>query len=155
MEKAQRNLYVELEKVLSVKFEELVNSDLALTLLFLYSTLYKRGEQLPWCAACMRDYYKQLNLNGLEMIDLYLEAKNRTCIPNFKGLRYVREEARHYSNEYLTDAQAIYLLNAGYLKENEFIKLPDGYNSKTTHIENVISEAKKVITKPSKVKKNK
>ncbi len=49
----------------------------------------------------------------------------RTNKPNWKGLRFIWGD--FYSDELLTDEQAISLLNNKGLSESDFAKLPEGY----------------------------
>lgn len=58
------------------------------------------------------------------------EAKNRTCVPAWKGLKFIFKRARHYNNALITDEQAVELLNEGLLSESDFKKLPEGYKAK-------------------------
>ena len=57
--------------------------------------------------------------------ELHEEIKARTCVPNWNGLRYINGD--HYSDKYITDKQAFYLLMNGLLTENEFKVLPKEY----------------------------
>jgi hypothetical protein len=77
--------------------------------------------------------------------------KNRTCKPNFVGLKFISGD--HYAAEFLTDEQAIYLLNKGYVKENEFDILPEGW--KKIAVKEIASEVEiktEIEVKPKKKK---
>lgn len=63
----------------------------------------------------------------MELAKLYEEAKNRTCKPNWNGLKYISSTARHWNNELLTDKDAIYLLEGGHLTTKDFEVLPAEY----------------------------
>ena len=58
------------------------------------------------------------------------ESKKRTCVPNWKGNMYINKLARHFNDAFLTDQDALKLLNGGYVKESAFKVLPDGYSGK-------------------------
>ena len=55
------------------------------------------------------------------------KAKNRTCEPSFKGIRYSKVVMAHISSELLNDELAIEYLQKGALKESDFKVLPKGY----------------------------
>ena len=60
-------------------------------------------------------------MNAIERAE---KVKNRTCKPNWKGLRFIK--GNHYNNENITDAEAIKLLRAGLLQHSDFEVLPEG-----------------------------
>ena len=111
-------------KVISCTFEEVNASSLVLDLLECYSKLYANGAQLGGCSLCLRDYYSQLVKNGIEMAEKYEDVQKRTCVPAWVGLKYVPKAARHYSNEWITDKEAIYLLEIEALTEEDFEVMP-------------------------------
>jgi len=118
----------QVREVLDKSFEEVQASSLILNLLSIYSKLYLNGAQPGTCGACHRDFYNQLNNNGMELAKQYEEAKNRTCKPNWKGIRYIPATARHWNDELVTDKEAMMLLEKGFLKSTDFITLPADYN---------------------------
>lgn len=72
----------------------------------------------------------------------YEKAKERTCKPAWKGLKYLPQEAKHFNSELLTDEQAVTLLQRGHLKETDFIKLPEGYKIPASDITEVKQKPK-------------
>lgn len=124
------SLVADVKEVISTQFEEVAASSLCLKLFNCYSKLYLSGGQPRTCTASQLEYYQQLIKNGIQMAELFEEAKNRTCEPNWVGLKYIPGAARHYAHDLLTDAQAIELLKAGHLTEKHFLKLPDGFKKK-------------------------
>lgn len=132
------------KKVINSTFEEVNSSSLVLDLLDCYSKLYANGAQLGGCSLCLRDYYSQLKKNGIEMAEKYEEVQKRTCVPNWLGNKYIREAARHYNNENITDEEALMLLNIGALAEGDFKVMPK--------IEALTEEDAKPTKKASKTK---
>lgn len=63
----------------------------------------------------------------MEKAQLADEVKNRTCKPKWKGLKFIHRVARHYSDQLITDKQAVDLLKKGLLTEADFLTLPAGY----------------------------
>jgi hypothetical protein len=117
----------DIKEVLNKSFEEVAASSLVLKLLSVYSKLYLNGGQPAHCSACMRDYYSQLKKNGMELAQLYLEAKNRTCKPKANGIVYIASTARHWNSELITDKDAIYLLEGKHMKPSDFEILPEAW----------------------------
>jgi hypothetical protein len=114
----------DIREVLSVPFEQVISTPLILKLLSVYSKLYLGGRQPRMCTACHRDYYIQLSKDGEIMAEKYEEAKKRTCKPKWNGLMYIRATARHWNSELLTDKEAEYLLEKGFLTPENFEVLP-------------------------------
>lgn len=86
----------------------------------------------------------------------YEKIKARTCKPAWNGLKFIHAEARHYSNEYLTDEQAILLLERGHLTEKDFVILPSGYlKNKKTEQSEVNSDQVAETEKPKRGRKPK
>ena len=98
-------------------------------LLIIYSTLYLNGGQPNWCKKSIERYYEELKLTGLKKAKVMESKVNRTCKPKWKGLRYIWGD--FYSDETITDEQAIKLLKSKGLQELEFEVLPEGYKSST------------------------
>jgi hypothetical protein len=159
MAKKQRDIRQIIESIKQAKFEEVINSDLAVNLLYAWSQLFNYGQQPSWCAKCMRRYYTELINNGLDMVSKFEESQNRTCVPKWLGDKYIHRAGRHYNNFYLTDKEAIELLNKGLISEDQFEKLPDGYVSKQIVIEQPkelileVEEKKFNLAKSKKAKK--
>ena len=136
--------------LISKNVEEIIASTDSLELLRCYSILYNEGRQCRSCANSQRDYYKQLSLNGLQKAKEMDEIKIRTCQPNWgkgctnnNGLKFIHKEGNHYSSLYITDDQAISLLNRGLLNESDFDVLPEGYSKPLPKFEET-PEPKKV-----------
>lgn len=136
--------------------EAIISSPTSLKLLNCYSKLYLNGSQPRGCASSQRNYYKELCLTGITKAMDYEKIKARTCKPAWNGLKFIHAEARHYSNEYLTDEQAILLLERGHLTEKDFVILPSGYlkNEKTEQSE-VNSDQVEETEKPKRGRKPK
>ncbi len=117
-------------QILSTGVEVLIAEN-PLLLLRVYSQLYLCGEQPRACARSQRLYYLQIQKNGLEMATKYEQAKNRTCIPNWKGSKFITATQKHWLADLITDDDAIFLLSKGYLTEKAFTKLPNGYGTQT------------------------
>ncbi len=143
----------DLEDILSKTVEEVINSSLSLKLLNLYSKLYLNGEQPRWCASCQRDYYSQLQREGHLKIKEMEEIEKRTCVPAWNGLKYIHKAGRHYNNEIITDTQAIDLLERGFLTEQDFTKLPEGYNPEDAKVVQEILNEEEKVKPPRKIKK--
>ena len=83
------------------------------------------------------------------------ELKNRTCKPNWgkgctddNGLKFIHKEGRHYSSLYITDEQALSLLNRGLLNESDFDVLPEGYQKPLEQFPETPAPKKQVGRKP-------
>lgn len=109
--------------------EAIISSPMSLDLMRCYSLLYLNGSQCRGCASSQRGYYRQLMHNGITKAMDYEKIKTRTCKPAWKGLMFIHKEGRHFNDEFITDEQAIALLNRGHLTEKDFTKLPDGYST--------------------------
>ena len=114
----------ELAQLLSRDVEGLIASPDSLKLLKLASILLLNGGQPRTCANSIRNYYSQLKKMNMNAIERAEKVKNRTCKPNWKGLRFIK--GNHYNNENITDDEAITLLRAGLLQHSDFEVLPDG-----------------------------
>ena len=95
----------------------------------------------------MRLYYQELKLTGLQQAAKHKEIMERTCIPKWKGLRFIWGD--HYSDATITDEQAIRLLKNKGLNESDFKKLPEGYLEKKPETWDEIKEE----IKPKPVKR--
>ena len=118
------DLKANIELLKNSKVEDVINSDLVIILLRTYSALFEGGGQLPWCAKCHRRYYTEIVNNGLTQLEKMKEYQNRICVPNWEGLMYIHKTGRHYSNLFITDKEAIYLLENELIKESSFKVLP-------------------------------
>lgn len=113
------------KSILSMDVEEVIASSHSLELLKIYSLLYLNGGQPRTCSRSQRAYFLELQTTGLDKAAKYNTIMERTNKPNWKGLRFIWGD--HYSNETLTDEQAIKLLKNGGLRESDFEKLPEAY----------------------------
>jgi len=113
-----------IKEILSKDVEEVIASSLSLDLLKIYSSLYLNGAQPKTCSKIQRVYYNELKLTGLKRAANYT-VMERTCKPKWSGLRFIWGD--HYSDETLTDEQAIKLLKNKGLQERDFEILPKGY----------------------------
>ena len=143
------NLIDLVSKILAHDFGEVSTSPLIADMLSAYSKLYLNGTQPRLCGKCHKQYYEQLKLDGMKKAELYEKAKNRTCKPAWRGLKYINKLAKHFNNELLTDDQAVDMLNKGHLKEADFFVLPKGYNKP----EKKVQEREENIIKNNPVKK--
>ncbi len=137
--------------LLSKNVEDIISSTDSLDLLKCYSILFNDGKQCRSCAMSQREYYKQLSLNGLKKAKEMDEIKARTCQPNWgkgctnnNGLKFIHREGNHYSSLYITDDQAISLLNRGLLNESDFDILPEGYSKPLPKFDETPSPKKEV-----------
>lgn len=123
------------ELVLSILVKpvgEVIASQASLDLIYCYSKLYLNGAQCSTCEVSMRKYYNELEKTGLVMAEKFDNLKNRTCKPAWNGNKYIPKAARHYSSEYITDDEAVDLLNRGILTANDFDTFPVGYNNESS-----------------------
>lgn len=141
----------EISEIKKHSFEIVINSpELCLSLIKCYSKLYKAGCQVKTCKNSLYLYYNQILNNGIQMAELNEESKKRTCIPAFTGRRYISRAGRNFHSETLTDRDAIFLLEKGFLTESDFLKLPDG--KLTTPQEDCVIEIAQLLTDGLKVK---
>lgn len=115
----------DIKLIKSTPFSELVSSEKVLTLLKVYSELYLNGQNPGGCEKCLRTYYNQIMQNVEQQLIIYEEIKKRTLIPNWKDVKYI--SGAFYDSATITDKIALSALKHGFLKESNFIKLPDGY----------------------------
>jgi len=146
-------MYVEKVKyLLSRNVEDIIASTDSLDLIRCYSMLYLNGQQCRYCAASQKSYYNELVKTGLQKAKEMDEAKNRTCVPNWgkgctnnNGLKCIRQDGNaFYSSLYITDAQALSLLNRGLLSESDFDVLPEGYEKPLEKLPETPEPKKKV-----------
>jgi hypothetical protein len=120
----------ELDALLTRDVEGLIASPDSLKLLKLASLLLLNGNQPRTCSNSQRKYYQQLKQLDMNAIERAEAVKSRTCKPAWNGLRYINGD--HYDNTNITDAEAVKLLTNGLLNKSDFVKLPDGYEVKST-----------------------
>lgn len=114
------------EKIISVSFSEVEKSkELTLLVLSVYSKLFLKSQAPSNCGFCLNKFYNEIISNGLQKIEF---MANKTSVLK-KGLHYVRQENKHFSNDNLSDEKAIELLKKGYLSPSVFEALPKGYNA--------------------------
>jgi hypothetical protein len=120
----------EVKKILSHSSGEVIaDPELCFSLIKCYSRLYKVGCSVRTCKNSLYLYYKILQKNGIEMATINEQAKERTCVPAFKGIKYISRAAKYFNADLLTDRDAIFLLQHKCLTEEDFIKLPTGWNT--------------------------
>ena len=122
----------EIEEILSKPVKEVISSPLSLTLLKIYSTLYLGGGQPRWCERSQTSYYNQLAIDGLKKAKQMENSGvlTRTCELKPDMLIYVSSLAMHITKANITDWIACEGLTKGFLKESQFIKLPDCWLNK-------------------------
>ena len=136
--------------------EVLASPILILQLLSVYSVLYLQGKNPGLCTRCHKDYYYKLKQTGMKKAQDLDDAKNRTCQPKWKGLKFINKVARHFNDALLTDKQAVTLLDAGLLKPEDFVRLPEGYGKEEDPapvVEAAPAPAQKASPKPRKPRK--
>lgn len=135
----------EVNELINSDVEEIIKSSASLDLLKIYSILYLNGAQPRTCASSIRNYYFELKKTGIMKAEKLEAIKNRTCKPKWNGLRLINGD--HFSNEWITDEEAIKLLQRGYLNESDFDVLPDGFkkeaNAQKTGTGNLITQNQK------------
>lgn len=117
-------MYDELKKLIETPIDEIINSQLVLSLLNVYSKLYLFGKQPRFCEKCLRRYYVEIVNTGYLMLEKMESVKKRTCIPGWTGLLYIPSTARHWNSEAVTDEEAEMLIKGRHLKEESFTVLP-------------------------------
>ena len=140
----------EIEEILSKPVKEVISSPLSLTLLKIYSTLYLGGYQPRWCERSQTSYYNQLAIDGLKKAKEMKEIIERTCQLKPDLLIYVASLATHITHANITDWLACEGLTKGFLKESQFIKLPDCWLNKDEvkePIKNEVSETQHISAK--------
>ncbi len=120
----------DIEEILSKDVKEVINSPLSIKLLKVYSTLYLGGAQPRWCAKSQTTYYNQIAINGLQKLKAMKDIIERTCELKNDMLIYASSLAMHITNANITDWIACEGLTKGFLKESQFIKLPDCWLNK-------------------------
>jgi len=142
--------------IISKDVKEVLN-DASLTQMLksCYSSLYNKTAK--GCQDSLRNYYRQLQIDGIMKAQMLEDAKNRTCKPNWKGLIYVTSIYTHINPDLLSDEMAEFYLINGVLKESQFDILPKGYIEKkleknSSKAENpVIEKDEKVLNVVKKV----
>ena len=80
----------EVKKILSHSSGEVIaDPELCFSLIKCYSRLYKGGCTVRTCKNSLYLYYKILQKNGIEMATINEQAKERTCVPAFKGIAII------------------------------------------------------------------
>ena len=143
----------EIEEILSKPVKEVISSPLSLTLLKIYSTLYLGGGQPRWCERSQTSYYNQLAIDGIKKAKQMENSGvlERTCELKPDMLIYVASMAMHITKSNITDWIACEGLTKGFLKESQFIKLPDCWLNKEEAKEPIkeeISEEKNIVLQP-------
>jgi len=138
----------EVLEIINKEFEEVYSSSLSLKLLNIYSKIYLDGAQPNYCKAAQQSYYNLLQSEGLQKAKIMDEILKSTHKTNVKGLMYIGKPfCRHFDLENLTDKQATDLLQSGWLKENQFDKLPELYKEEKKIEDEIKKEEKKAKAK--------
>lgn len=139
--------------------EILKNVSLSHDLVKCYSKLYLNGQLCRSCESSKRNYYRQLEIDGMTKAEMLEKVKNRTCKPAFKGLVF-SPKAGHINPDFLSDELAEFYLLNGILMPVHFEILPENYlkNSKVVEIkqekiEVPIIETEKPVIEQKEVKK--
>jgi len=122
-----------INNILNHTVEEVLNGPLSVDLMEVYSKLFLYGGAPRFCAACQRDYYKEIAKSGLEKYYQMENVKKRTCVPSFTDLKFICHPKLghfHVSALWITDEKAIFYLENKMLSESDFTVLPQGYKSK-------------------------
>jgi hypothetical protein len=122
----------EVNEILSKNESEVLrDTSLSQMLIKCYSKIYVNGSSVKGCEDSRRKYYRQLQINGIEMAKKMEKVIDRTCKPAFKSSIYSTVIYKHINPDYLDDqTAAMYLMN-GILLESHFEILPESYlNSK-------------------------
>jgi hypothetical protein len=140
----------DIELILSKEVKEVINSPLSLTLLEIYSTLYLGGGQPRWCERSQTSYYNQLAIDGIKKAKQMENSGvlTRTCELKKDMLIYVASLAIHITHANITDWLACEGLTKGFLKESQFIKLPDCWVNKDDVEESIkddVEEEKNIV----------
>ena len=143
----------EIEEILSKPVKEVISSPLSLTLLKIYSTLYLGGGQPRWCERSQTLYYNQLAIDGLKKAKQMENSGvlTRTCELKPDILIYVSSLAMHITKANITDWIACEGLTKGFLKESQFIKLPDCWLNKDEVKEPIKNEVSETLHTSAKI----
>lgn len=140
----------EVRFILSKDFSEIYTSELSLQLLSVYSKLYLSGGQPKHCKISQMNYYNRLKSDGIEKAKKMEEILKKTNKAKKKGFKYVGKPfCKHFNLEQLTDKEATDLLQAGWMNEGDFSKLPEIYKEEK-EIEKQIKKEEKAIKKGNK-----
>ena len=117
----------DINEILSKTAKEVIKSPLSLKLLKIYSTLYLGGGQPRWCEKSQTSYYNQIAIDGLKKAEQMEESGilTRTCELDKDLLIQVTALQMHITHFNITDWLACEGLTKGFLKESQFVKLPD------------------------------
>ena len=130
----------DIDEVLQKEVKEVISSPLSLKLLNIYSILYLGGSQPRWCERSQTSYYNQIASTGYQKLNEMKEILNRTCELKPDMLIYVSSLAMHITSANITDWIACEGLTKGFLKESQFIKLPDCWINKVEEVGNKVEE---------------
>ena len=141
----------EIELILSKDAREVIKSPLLLPILLkVYSTLYLGGGQCRWCEKSHISYYNEIAADGLKK--LYKMEKSgvltRTCELKKDICTFSSALQIHITHSNITDWLACEGLTKGFLKESQFIKLPDCWLNKDEvkePIKEEIAEEKNIV----------
>ena len=120
----------DIEEILSKDVKEVINSPLSIKLLKIYSVLYLGGSQPRWCAKSQTNYYNQIAIDGLQKFNSMKDIIERTCKLKPDMMIYSSQLATHITDANITDWIACEGLTKGFLKESQFLVLPDCWVNK-------------------------
>lgn len=138
----------DIQEILSKDVKEVINSPLSIKLLKIYSTIYLGGAQPRWCAKSQTSYYNQIAIDGIKKLNAMKDILNRTCELKPDMMIFSSQLAIHITNANITDRIACEGLTKGFLKESQFIKLPDCWVNKNEvkePIEDDVSEKENIV----------
>ena len=138
-------MIAELKELLNKDIRDIISSPDSLKLLKFYSILYLSGAQPRTCEKSQREYYSQLQKDGIMKAEQYEEINARTCKPKWNGLKFIPSQGRHFSDKFITDIQATDLLQKGILKESDFIELPKLYVEEKEIEEQILKEQSEIV----------
>ena len=121
-------------KIKSLGVDQILNDPVNIMLLLrTYSELFLNGKQPGNCNSCIRKYYNQIILKGEKMANI---KKDQTFVMSFEGVKFVPAVKKngklimihkHINPKFVTDKEAIKMLELGALSGKDFKVLPKGY----------------------------
>ena len=135
-------------KIKSIPFDVLKGTGDVMLLLSTYSKHFLKGSQPGSCESCMSTYYYLICTQGEQKAMEYEKIKVRTLTPAWVDIKFIR--GAFYDSNTITDELAVDALKNGYLKESDFIKLPDTYKLPVEETEQPQENIVKKGRKPKK-----
>lgn len=135
-------------RIIKEGFDSIQKTD-PLLIIEVWSKLFNNGEQCRMCIASQKKYYSDILTKGIKMAEEFKEIEKRTCVPTFKGLKYVAGKG-HFLADTITDEDAIEMLEKGILKESDFKVLPEVKEELTDGQKACVTEFKERLGKGEK-----